>query len=255
MKYIQYKDEVINKYSQGNTTVQISESLNIPTYAIRRLLYGNNIKLGHKTPFKSKNQILISSQLIEIINGSLLGDGFLSRYITNSDRKNCNSKLMINYSTVNVEYANYIFSLLNLECKTYKYCFNRNLENKKIKDNGIVTINTCQNQSFNSFRDIWYPFGIKMVPSNIVLTPLTVAVWFQDDGYKHKSGSYYLCTDNFSFADLKILQKALLRDFNVKSSVHWNGIKQRIYIKKESSETFKNITQSFICPFMKYKLH
>lgn len=255
MKYIQYKDEVINKYSQGNTTVQISESLNIPTYAIRRLLYGNNIKLGHKTPFKSKNQILISSQLIEIINGSLLGDGFLSRYITNSDRKNCNSKLMINYSTVNMEYANYIFSLLNLECKTYKYCFNRNLENKKIKDNGIVTINTCQNQSFNSFRDIWYPFGIKMVPSNIVLTPLTLAVWFQDDGYKHKSGSYYLCTDNFSFADLKILQKALLRDFNVKSSVHWNGIKQRIYIKKESSETFKNITQSFICPFMKYKLH
>ena len=255
MKYKQYKDSVVNKYSQGNTSIQISEDLNIPSYAVRRLLYENNIKLGHKTPFKSKNRISISPTLIEIINGSLLGDGFLSRYIINSDRKNCNSKLMINYSTINDEYANYIFNLLNLECKTYKYCFNRNLENKKIKDNGIVTINTCQNQSFNSFRDIWYPFGIKIVPSNIILTPLTLSIWFQDDGYKHKSGSYYLCTDNFSFADLKILQRALLRDLNIKSSVHWNGIKQRIYIKKESSEIFKNIIQSFICPFMKYKLH
>lgn len=44
-------------------------------------------------------------------------------------------------------------------------------------------------------------------------------------------------------------------DFNIKSSVHWSGVRQRIYIKKESSEIFKNTIQSFICPFMKYKLH
>ncbi len=251
-------EKVLELHSLNNTTAIISETLQIPSHKVRRILNREGIYLGHKTPFKANSEINVTPLLDEIMTGSMLGDGFMYRCITNFGRKNCNSRLMINYSCVNMEYAKYIESLLNLTgIKVYnRISFRKKLSiinNRTIKDSGMYCIYTEQNISFNRYRDKWYPFGIKYVPSDIVLSPLILAIWFQDDGYYFKSGkTYILCTDGFSYHDLAVLQKALLNQFNIKTIIN---NQKRLYVKKESAEIFKCIIENHVCDFMKYKLN
>jgi LAGLIDADG DNA endonuclease family len=44
----------------------------------------------------------------------------------------------------------------------------------------------------NIYREWFYPQGIKIVPTNIAdhLTPLGLAHWFMQDGYKHLKECY-----------------------------------------------------------------
>lgn len=249
--------QILYLYDLNNTVSQIAEILNITPHKVRRTLNKHGIYLGHKTPFKANPQIVISSLMEEIITGSMLGDGFMYKYIVDSGNKNCNSRLMINYSCINQEYGEYIKSLIDsTNIKTYsKISIRKNpaiINNRIIKDSGLYSIYTEQNQAFNKYRDIWYPFGIKYVPSDIKLTPLSIAIWFQDDGYYKKSSKTYMfCTDCFSYGDLKVLQNILLDSFGIKTII---TSRRRLYIKRESANSFKLIIEPFICSSMKYKL-
>jgi len=42
-------------------------------------------------------------------------------------------------------------------------------------------MNPSSIQIFNDWK-IWYPYGVKIVPRNISLTPTTCLVWLMDDG-------------------------------------------------------------------------
>lgn len=61
----------------------------------------------------------------------------------------------------------------------------------------------------------WYPNGIKVVPHNIQLSPLTVAIWFADDGRINRvvksELTLSLATDGFSQDDVCFLV-SLLKD-------------------------------------------
>jgi len=63
-----------------------------------------------------------------------------------------------------------------------------------------------------SIYNKWYP-NKKIVPSDIILTPLIVAIWFADDGYIRHFGKnelrLSLATDGFSHDDVLLLSKLL----------------------------------------------
>nr|YP_002601070.1 putative site-specific DNA endonuclease [Monomastix sp. OKE-1]ACK36929.1 putative site-specific DNA endonuclease [Monomastix sp. OKE-1] len=99
----------------------------------------------------------------------------------------------------------------------------------------------------------------KVVPQNIHkwLNPISLAVWFMDDGGTEVSG-YRLHTENFLLSDVKILQQALGSVFNLQANVRRDnrttGTLYYLSIPANSKQRFQEIVAPYMVPTMMYKL-
>lgn len=253
-------DLLINSIKSGLylTAVELSKKINIPAYTIN--VYAN--KMGKNfpkyTPFKSKEPIKISKELDELLIGSILGDGSISKFKRGVNRKNCNSKLAIKHSIKQKEYVLFKNNLISKHCNTYISYSNRIDSREKWKNSNCIILETLQNISFNKYREEWYPNGIKIIPNNLnYISLLSLAIWHQDDGYKIQNGmGFYLCTNSFSFDDINKLRSILKNIYNINSSIHIDKKNQgRIFIKRDSVEIYENLIKEFIIPEMSYKIY
>jgi len=55
-----------------------------------------------------------------------------------------------------------------------------------------------------------------------LLTPIVLAYWFMDDGYRVDNG-FYVCTESFTMDDQLLLVKALIDKFGLSASLHKYG--------------------------------
>lgn len=205
--------------------------------------------LSNKKRIKS---LIITENTHQIIIGSLLGDGSMVDGIS--------TRLVINHSVLQKDYALYKKELLEKE-NVIVYFRERKLsqiekkiKDRVIKDNGYVTVETLKTPDLLCYRNAFYPLGKRTIPKiTETLNALGLAIWFMDDGSKNIS-SYYLCSLAYTQDENKYLQKILLKNFNIKSSLHKNYDKYLIYIKAESRELFTSIIKPYVCESMKYKL-
>jgi len=98
---------------------------------------------------------------------------------------------------------------------------------------------------------------VKRIPPNIYkfLTARALAYWFMDDGTSTK-GTYQFCTDCFSVKEQQLLQKALLKNFNIRVNVTKYKKTHRLTLLAESRETFISVIKPYIdkVDCMKYKI-
>jgi len=124
--------------------------------------------------------------IISIIMGSTLGDTQLEKR-----NKGIGTRINFEQSNKNVEYLMWFHNYL----ASRGYCNNQLPKlNIKIKQKGEVfyhyRINSYTYSSFNWIHEMFYKVVdnkfFKIVPLNIekYLTPLALAIWFMDDGYK-----------------------------------------------------------------------
>jgi|GEM_PF-1025472 len=99
------------------------------------------------------------------------------------------------------------------------------------------------------------------VPKDIKLTPLILAIWYQDDGYltgNKKSGkkSINLCTNSFRLQSIKNLQIALKEQFNIETGTKTRKHNSEIELTLGRKDTLKffEICKYLIHPSMYYKL-
>ena len=257
--------KLLNENPNYSSTV-IAEKLGKSRNTINKYINELNIPRDRKLLQKCNNTqrsfpIQISENVEQIILGSILGDGNITKHKRFIDsKKNINSCLNIKHSIKQTEYTLFKYSLLNdngLKTHISKVKFNKNItkiNNRIITDNGFIVCYTRKCISLNKYRDIFYK-DIKYINKYIYkLKALGLAIWFQDDGSKNISG-YYLHTQSFTLKDMKLLQKVLLHNFNINSNIHKTRNQYNIYIKKESVKIFNNLILPFMCPSMKYKLH
>ena len=205
--------------------------------------------LANKKRVKS---LIITENAHQIIIGSLLGDGSM---VAGSS-----TRLVINHSTTQKEYALYKKDLLEKE-NVVVYFRERNsslterkIKDRVLKDNGYVTVETVKTPDLVQYRESFYPFGKRTIPIiTETLNALGLAIWFMDDGSKNVS-SYYLCSLAYTEDENKYLQKILLDNFNIKTSLHKNYDKYSIYVKAESRTLFTSIVKPYVCESMSYKL-
>ena len=177
-----------------------------------------------------------------IIIGSLFGDGYL-RIVPN--RKN--ALFEVNHSFAQKEYVDWKYEMLKSICRS---------EPKMRAGNGnriAYRFNTRQVPELTELYGIFYRNGKKIIPNNIQLDPIMLAVWFMDDGSKCRESDVYINTQQFSRADQEkcIL---LLAQFNIESSLNKDKEYSRIRIKKSSISTLNQLIRQNIIPSMKYKL-
>lgn len=214
----------------------------------------SKLKERKYTP-KSKKEIFISEKLHEIIVGSLLGDGYITPYkrtSTKSKARNRNSSLIIKHGEKQKEYCLYKKELI----EKHIGCYFREMEKKDIRfknpEYKQYTVETTQNLIFNNYRDLWYK-DKKIIPfENFKLTPLTLAIWFMDDGCNGLSG-YLLCTNSFTFDEVNYLRKELL-NLKIETNLRIQKKQPMIYIKSNSVKTFNNLILPYIHESMEYKL-
>lgn len=149
----------------------------------------------------------------EIIEGSLLGDGSLTRI----DKSHKNSSFREKHSLKQQGY-------LSKKCE-HLLDLNSKINFWKDKDKKACTLTTKSTNDLTGLELKWYlrdnsgdyvldKYGkrIKILPNDLILTPLMTAIWFFDDGYNdpNSNSKNYFSNINFTLDEKQKLRDMLL---------------------------------------------
>lgn len=132
---------------------------------------------------------------------------------------------------------------------------------RSCKSSGSIGFAVSSNPSWTIERNRWYINGIKEVPNDINLTPLSIATWYMDDGSIGATHErLVLCTDSFNDTSIAILRRELVK-YNINSNI-WNikrgNSNKRIVISNNGTDlsafNFFDLICKYIIPSMQYKL-
>lgn len=177
-----------------------------------------------------------------IIIGSILGDGYLRIIPGRRD-----AFLEINHSFKAKEYADWKFKKLQRICASPP---------KKRKNNGdriAYRFFTKQHSEITELYKLFYKDSRKTIHKKLILDPVSIAVWYMDDGSKSRGADVYLNTQQFAQNEQKILLYCL-RQFNIRARLNKDKKYYRIRILKESVADFMRLIRPWIAPSMQYKL-
>ena len=160
----------------------------------------------------------LSSFQTEVLLGSLLGDGSLFR-----PKPSYNTNLSFTRGAKDLDYLKWDLEVFSNICTSDRKICHMVRERQQIC--GIPCKKVYEEDSFstrnchllNPFFEKWYPNGVKIVPLDLVLTPLIVAIWFCDDGYIRVRGKnnntlhLRFCSEGFTREENEFLADELRR--------------------------------------------
>jgi hypothetical protein len=185
--------------------------------------------------------------------GLILGYAHLIR-----KKATTNTSVWFDHSIKQKGYLMHKFELLKEFCNTHPKVLER-VNKRNNKSYQSIRFYTKTLGIFNEFHDMFYNSeGIKTIPLNIgeLLTPIGLAYWCQDDGYKDHNG-FVLCTDSFSKSEVEFLIEVLQTNFGLNGTLYKkNPIKgtYRIWIRVNSMAKFKALVTPYFHDSMLYKL-
>jgi recombination protein RecA len=107
-------------------------------------------------------------------------------------------------------------------------------------------------------KDNFYTGNKKNRIKNIKLSPLSLAIWFQDDGSLSSAGNnnIVLSTHSYDLSSQEYLKKKLATDFGIGAKICLVKSKNQYYLhlNKEATYKFFTICGKFIHPSMRYKV-
>jgi len=181
-------------------------------------------------------QTILTPLEIEVVNACLLGDGTLSK-------SGKHYRLRIEHKEKHKEYVEWKFEFLKRLCiSNIQY----------VSAHSSYRFGTVGHPEITKLRQKWYPFK-KQIVSDLRLTPLTVAIWFMDDGTRHRNDTVNISVHSFSKASLNILQNKLF-EYMIDTTINSDSKGARLYIKKKSYSNFKRLVKPYIIRCMAYKL-
>lgn len=178
----------------------------------------------------------------QIIVGSLLGDGYM-RIISGRS----NAFLEVNHSIKAKAYVDYKFESLKRLCESSP--------KERLTNEGRIAYRFFTKQH-KALTDLYYQFyqrGRKVIPTGLIIDPMTLAVWYMDDGSKSRDRDVYLNTQQFSVNDQKRLLH-YLRLLGIQARLNKDKHYFRIRIMKESIGLFMKTIAPHIIDSMKYKI-
>ena len=119
-----------------------------------------------------------------------------------------------------------------------------------------IGFSTLSHVEFEEFRQRFYEGRRKVVPQDLELSALSMAVWFMDDGSRksNQCRGLYLNTQSFTELEVTLLGSVMRRDVGVETSVRQQRDGLQIYIPSSSVTDLIVYMHSEILPSMRYKL-
>lgn len=181
----------------------------------------------------------------EVLDGTMLGDGSIS-----VARGRVNSGLKFTHSFKQKEWALRKLSVFENFVPTHR--------DSTTKDGyDVVSCQTAITPEMKNERKRWYDGGSKIVPDDLKLSFLTMAVWYMDDGCIINEGSptptARFATDGFSHNDVgRLVEK--IKELGISTYVVKSGLAQRICVSASSAKAFFEGIEKYVIPEMRYKL-
>ena len=180
-------------------------------------------------------QIALTSFEKEIIIACLLGDGTLSK----SGKQ---YRLRIEHAKKHKEYVEWKYEALKRICIS---------KIQYVSDHASFRFGTVGHSEITTIRKKWYQ-PTKQVVSDMELTPHMIAIWFMDDGTKHRD-TVDISIHNFSTKSIEILRNQLLK-YRIETTINSDSKGKRLYVLKKSYPNFKKLVKPYIVQCMAYKL-
>lgn len=187
-----------------------------------------------------------------ILVGSILGDGHLDKLTRNG------SRWIIKYDDRSLPYLKWLHSQL----------YSLGISEVKAKKGNYHQhyFHTKPSLKVGYWMNLFYPQGRKLIPENIkslLISPLSLAVWYMDDGNLDFRNKYHFnstfATFCFSYEECKLLANTLKENFGVEARVHKTTMRGklyfRLYIPSKFMIKFVNLIKKYIHPCMKYKIN
>ena len=199
----------------------------------------------------AKFNLELSDDLKNVIIGLMLGDLHAEKRNPNS-----NTRLQFKQSIVNKPYIDHLYSMFKEYCSSAPK-INSSRDNRPGKKEFNVSIKfwTQSLPCFNLFRELFYDdSGLKYIPLNLeeMLTPIGLAYWAMDDGYKSGKG-FYFCTESYTLEDNNRLCQILKSKFNLECGVHKHTNGHRLYVFSISMDEFLRLIGPYVNPHFGYK--
>jgi len=199
----------------------------------------------------AKFDLILNSELEEIIIGLILGDLFAEKIKPNS-----NTRLQFKQSNKNKIYIDHLYSLFKEYCNSEPK-ITTSIEKRPNRKELNISIKfwTLSLPCFNKFRSLFYDnSGIKIIPFNLeeFITARSLAYWAMDDGYKSPKG-FYFCTESFSLEENQKLSKIFKNKFNLDCGIHKHTNGHRLYIFSNSKEILLKLIRPYLINHFFYK--
>lgn len=177
-----------------------------------------------------------------VLIGTILGDGSL---IENVGRKNY--RLQIEQCIKQKEYVLWKYQIFK----------EWTVGEPKIQEkNCSWRFRTISHPVFNEFRNLFYRDKVKIIPENIEVilkNPISLAVWFMDDGLRRGKNAFSVCVHSFKSDEIKKLQDCLYKNFGLLTNKHWDGKGAQLYFPVSQKDNLRQILDAFILPEFRYK--
>lgn len=199
-----------------------------------------SIRKVDRNRLKNKENPQYNKQQLDIILGCLLGDSHANK----TSFRSVGSK-------ANEEYTQYKQYILGGEIIPSYSGYTDSYSN--------LTINHNFNHQVKYLKELMYENNKKTVKNILdLITPISLAFWYTDDGSWDEHGSSFLHTEGFTYADNELLQTMLKDKFEIDVEIVERSHKENLYmlkLKKESTFKLFNIIAQYIHPSMQYKIH
>ena len=256
-------DWLRQKYeTEGLSTVGIAELAGAKTANSARqalLRYGIPVRsIGEGLTHNREDDGFIINQ--EVIDGCLLGDGFLRVWDKNSPTARPH------FAKRNKYYDHVLFVAKELFPTRSQEAVRELHEYHDDKPYPLFALRSLVSDRLIPFYERWYPKynqQVKVVPKDIELTPKVMLHWFLDDGYSFrrrkesdvKQVIVAFCSESFSKDDQDLLREKMLYNFGIKSWLHKikAGTGYRIEIPQSQSPSFFELIGKPPVPSLAYK--
>ena len=255
------KEEFEREYLSGMELEEIANkhSITREDISVLRQMYGIKRK-GATFINRKQTEMLITDEQRQIIYGSLMGDA----------KKVSSSAIGFGHSTKQTDYLVWKYEKM-IGIRSEDSLKNSSTIDKR--SGNIISdwrFYTKANSDIEKIIEQFYKTGTKEVTLEILnnLTPLSIAVWYMDDGstdlMERKANAqpvYSFCTDSFSLSSCCKIVDWFLDRYLIKTYLRQRGCRKeegthmfRIIVDIESNEKFKQLIQPYLLPMFEYKI-
>ncbi len=198
---------------------------------------------------KQKALLAMTERQRQILVGMLLGDAHLER-----QRGARTARLKIEHSLRQSAYVDWKYGEWRDWVRTPPRARARRNRLGTVSTN--IGFSTLSHVELEEFRLRFYRDQRKLVPVDLELPPMSMAVWFMDDGSRKSSQcrGLYLNTQSFTPAEVQLLQTVILRDVGIETTVRRQRDGLQIYVPAPSASVLSAYIAKEVLPSMRYKL-
>jgi len=189
---------------------------------------------------RSNQKLLVTDRQLEILMGCLLGDGYIHP----------RGQIQIAQSSKYLPYVNWKYK----ELKSLAYGFPTKVDRFDPRYGKTYSQSRFWlRQFFRPWRKTFYPNGKKIFPKEFAkyITPLSLAVWYMDDGNYSEGRNVKIAADGFDCESRENLKSLLFDRFSIESTLQKSG---KIRISSNSLTRFFDLVKPFINSCMRYKV-